>query len=220
MYLLVLACIVVSFFFFYIKGCVKIHIGKSPFPNILIAYKYAYYGKTLCRGSLGKLQSALPGLKAFKICYSAKERSNFIEYAYGVVLEDPISPDNAQTLAYLERNGFSLFSLPYVGHSISVFLSVSPWFPFGKYLKLAVCYKRVFDFVERHSLCAYPVLEIYDKTTITVMVPLFQQDSFIVPEAQRMVYGRKMSSLLTNLTPRLTYPKKKELKSPAIERRG
>lgn len=44
-------------------------------------------------------------------------------------------------------------------------------------------------------MCGYPVLEIYSKQSVSLIVPLIRQDEFVVQEAENIVYGREFLSV-------------------------
>ncbi|KAK9509866.1 hypothetical protein O3M35_004765 [Rhynocoris fuscipes] len=197
----------------------NIRIGESPIGALHIGYKYNYLRRssTLFFKHLSKQYT---NYKLVKLCYSGIKASH-VEYANGIIVsESDLMPD-VYMLDHMLRTGLTLFKIPNISHAISVKFPTIPWVPLTRSAAVAVAYPRLFQYVKDYNLCAYPVLEIYERYSITIMIPLVRQDEFVVKEAERLVNGRQYSAMLspvTSIIPQFVPLKSKPLKKVSSAR--
>ncbi|CAH1388960.1 unnamed protein product [Nezara viridula] len=190
-YIFILVFIAIHFIF---KFIVKIRLGTPPIGSLIIAYKYSPKGlfKNLNFFRKDVFSSSLFSSMRF---YYTDQLAKEIEYADGVILSDTGVFPNDHLLFLAKQNGFSIIKTPAISHAIYVTFPIFLSLTITKIFAIFVGYPTIRQFSEERNLCGYPVLEVYSKHSVMLIVPLLRQDEFVVQEAENIVYGREFLSV-------------------------
>lgn len=183
---------------------VKIKIGKPPIDILFIAYKYS---SLTYRNNFQFLRNTAFSRKTHKLInfFYFEPKSNHIEYAQGVILsENGFFPENS-FFSEAKKSGLNFFTTPPISHAIFLEFPIIFCFPLTKLFAVIIGYPSIRRFTKLNNLCAYPVIEIYSMKSVTIVVPLVQQDGFVVHEAENIIFGKSYTSLLGYCRP--TMPK-------------
>nr|XP_014284545.1 testis-expressed protein 264-like [Halyomorpha halys] len=190
-YIFILVFIALHFIF---KFIVKIRLGTPPIGSLVIAYKYSSKGlfKNLNFFRKDVFSSSL--FSSMRLYYTDHLAKN-IEYAEGVILSDSGVFPSDHLIFQAKQNGFSIIQTPAIPHAIYVTFPIFLSLTITKIFAIFVGYPIIRQFSEERNLCGYPVLEVYSRQSVTLIVPLIRQDEFVVQEAENIVYGRQFLSV-------------------------
>lgn len=186
-YLFILVFIAIHFIF---KFIVKLRLGTPPIGSLIIAYKYSSKGLLRNLNFFRKDVFSSSLYSSMRLYYTDRLGKK-IEYADGVILSDSGDFFNNHLIFLAKRNGFSVIKTPAISHAIYVTFPIFLSLTITKIFAIFVGYPMIRQFSEERNLCGYPVLEVYSKQSVTLIVPLIRQDEFIVQEAENIVYGRE-----------------------------
>ena len=194
LFVVFLATIGVSLFYFGLFEDVRINVGSSPIPftGQTLAYKLARgpYKKsghlfTEMTGDLVRLitDKNSDTLKTIGFYYDdpVETQESRLRYAVGVIFpnegEDGWTKDKIADLKTgLLSKDYKITTLPKIDHVVYT------TFPFRSAMSIVIAVKRVYPiiraYVSRHNLCAHPALEVYTPELIYFILPLSKQDHF------------------------------------------
>lgn len=164
-------------------AAIDIKAEKPPFEELQIAYKF-------CRGShknsgalFTEVHSLAPSLKCIGVYYDdpLEVESQQLRYLVGVVVNDKECPATGEMKQQLQAGGFKTARFPAVDHALTTV------FPFRGSVSVMIAVARVYpklrEYIKEKSLCARPLVELYEKDRVVFVCPLAKQDEFLVPEA-------------------------------------
>lgn len=161
-----------------------ISAGKPSFDSLTVAYKFAR-GPYKNAGELFTRVSALtPELRSIGVYYDDPQEvmPSELRYIVGAVLCEGKEEVKKEYESLYTENGFIITNFPAVSQAITT------TFPFRNTLSIFIAVARVYphlaEYIKTRSLCAHPMIEIYENDHIVFMVPLAKQDEFYVPEAK------------------------------------
>ncbi|XP_037070772.1 testis-expressed protein 264-like [Pollicipes pollicipes] len=162
---------------------VDVKSGTPPFRELTICYKFNRGPYKGCGHFFTEIYSIAPELKTIGFYYDDPERVNAYElrYAVGAILSDGIKPEPEGVRQRVARYGFKVATFPAIEHAVLAS------FPYKATLSIVLAIWKVYpalkEYIKRSSLCAWPMIELYDADEIRFVAPLTQQEDFLVPEA-------------------------------------
>uniref|UniRef100_T1IT36 Testis-expressed sequence 264 protein n=1 Tax=Strigamia maritima TaxID=126957 RepID=T1IT36_STRMM len=160
----------------------EIRAGKPPFDNLLVAYRFARGPYKNAGNLFTEVHLLAPSLKTIGVYYDDPQEvsSSDLRFIVGAVLDDSDDEKSKENEKILLDQGYKLITFPAVSNAITT------TFPFKNTLSIFIAVSRVYpqlnEFIKVRSLCAHPMIEVYDKGTIVFVAPLARQDEFYVPE--------------------------------------
>ncbi|RZF34279.1 hypothetical protein LSTR_LSTR010253 [Laodelphax striatellus] len=165
---------------------IGLSIGKPPFGRLTIAYKFTEAGVSQTEGIINRTRRMFPGKKFIRINYS-DSKTEEMGIAFGAVLSEGGSDPSDDLRLFLFNNDYRLFFIPAVNHAVFAVCPIISWFALSYWIAIVRLYPKMFKFCEKRNLSAYPVVEVLDKETLTIVVPLAQQNDYVVFEAEDMI---------------------------------
>lgn len=174
---------------------VDVGTGAPPIKDVVVAYKFAKGPYKYAGDLFNEVARVMPDFTPIGIYYDDPKEvpSDKLRYAVGGIISEGKVKIEKDLIKQLESEGFKLVFLPEVSHC------VNSSFPYVNTLSILVAVWKVYPclgrYIQERKLCAYPMLEVYQKDTIQFMAPLSKQDDFFVEEAKQADSSRDDSLL-------------------------
>lgn len=162
---------------------VEVKTGTPPFRELTVCYKFNRGPYKGCGHLFTEIYSIAPELKTIGFYYDDPEAvsSHELRYAVGAILSDGVKPEPAGVRERVAEHGFRVATFPAIEHAVLAS------FPFHAALSVVIAIWKVYpalrEYMKKQSLCAWPMIEMYDSTEIRFVAPLTRQEDFLVPEA-------------------------------------
>ncbi|GAB6020356.1 hypothetical protein CHUAL_003066 [Chamberlinius hualienensis] len=185
LFLLLLATVIGYLIYSGLLEPIEIRAGKPPFKNLLIAYKFSRGPYKNAGALFTECYNLAPDLRCIGVYYDDPKEvdAKNLRYVVGSIIaegDDAEKDDTNEYVKLMSSKGFKFAQLPSVSHSINV------KFPFKNTLSIFLAvwrvYPRLADYIKEKSLCAHPMIEVYEDDVIHIVAPLAKQDEFYVPE--------------------------------------
>jgi len=162
---------------------VEVKSGAPPFKELTICYKFKRGPYKGCGHLFTEIYSIAPELKTIGLYYDDPEQVDSYElrYAIGAILSDGSTPEPAGVRERAMKFGFKVATFPAIEHAVLAS------FPFSATFSIVLAIWKVYpalkEYIKKHSLCAWPMIEVYDSAAVLFVAPLTRQEDFLVPEA-------------------------------------
>ncbi|KAF0309885.1 Testis-expressed protein 264 [Amphibalanus amphitrite] len=162
---------------------VEVKTGAPPFRELTVCYKFNRGPYKGCGHLFTEIYSIAPELKTIGLYYDDPEAvsSHELRYAVGAILSDGVTPEPAGVRQRVTQHGFQVATFPAIEHAVLAS------FPFRATFSIVLAIWKVYpalkEYIKKQSLCAWPMIELYDSSEIRFVAPLTRQEDFLVPEA-------------------------------------
>uniref|UniRef100_A0A1B6DM52 Uncharacterized protein n=1 Tax=Clastoptera arizonana TaxID=38151 RepID=A0A1B6DM52_9HEMI len=187
-----------------IRFIIRVKRGKPPVGKMAIAYKFKLLND-IESSILQHIREVFPSHELIIMCYSSST-AKYVGIAYGVILEKDGLELNEEQVLHAHKYGYSILLTPPMDYALYITCPTLPWiFPVMSSwlycLALSRMYPELYNYTKKHTLSAYPVIEIYRRYSVTLLTPLSRQDNFVIKEAEDMIHR---ASLSLEMTPKHT----------------
>ncbi|KAL5014406.1 hypothetical protein ScPMuIL_008676 [Solemya velum] len=184
----VLVVIVVSVFIYLTHSgmftSVSISTGRPPIGRVVLAYKFTTGSYTHCGNFFGEFAQLDGKRVSIGLYYDNPDEvpAEKLRWAVGqIVAENGEKLDGAVKKQY-EEAGCKFITLPPIRAAITAKFHYKN--NISMYFGMRSFYSKLMAYIAEKNLRKDLCMEIYDGNTVRFMVPLDQQESFVVPEAR------------------------------------